>query len=68
MYEGDQVYFARRASEERTASLKAQDANARRAHIELAERYEDLVRAMAEPTRSLNRDSASPPPAFGELG
>ncbi len=45
--ESDTVYFARRSSEERTAALQARHAAARKAHIELAERYEDFARAIA---------------------
>jgi hypothetical protein len=45
--ESDLAYFRRRASEERTAALNARTTNARRAHVDLAERYEDLVRAIA---------------------
>ena len=45
--EGDLAYFRKRASEERTAALAAHCPHARRAHHIMAERYEDLVRAMA---------------------
>ena len=43
----DLSYFRKRASEERTAALNARDPRARKAHVEMAERYEDRVRAMA---------------------
>jgi hypothetical protein len=43
----DLSYFRRRASEERTAALYARDARVRRVHLEMAERYEERVRAMA---------------------
>ena len=43
----DLSYFRKRASEERTAALNARDPRARKAHAEMAERYEDRVRAMA---------------------
>lgn len=46
--ESDLAYFRRRASDERSAALQARDAAAREAHVQLAERYEDLVRAIAE--------------------
>lgn len=43
----DLSYYRRRASEERTAALNARDPRVRRVHVELAERYEERVRAMA---------------------
>ena len=49
--EADLVYFRRRASEERTAALQVRDGRARQAHVELAERYEDLVRGIANEER-----------------
>jgi hypothetical protein len=52
--ETDTEYFRRRASEERTAALQARDSRARGAHIELAERYEDLVRGIAGHERFLS--------------
>lgn len=45
--ESDVSYFRRRASEERTAALQALHPAARQRHLEMAERYEDLVRAIA---------------------
>ena len=44
--ESDTSYFRRRASEERTAALHSRDPRARQAHLDLAGRYEDLVRAI----------------------
>ena len=44
--EGDAGYFARRAKEERDASSRAAHPNARQAHIEMAQRYEDLAGAI----------------------
>lgn len=44
--ESDTEYFRRRASEERTAALQARDSRARDAHLEMADRYEDLVRGI----------------------
>jgi hypothetical protein len=44
--EGDAGYFARRAKEERDASSKAAHPSARQAHIEMAQRYEDLAGAI----------------------
>lgn len=51
--ESDVIYFGRRASEERTAALHAPHPQARQSHLELAERYEDLVRAIAESEQQL---------------
>lgn len=45
--ESDISYFRRRCSEERTAALQSRDPQTRKAHLELAERYEDLVRGMS---------------------
>ena len=49
--ESDQVYFTQRASEERTAALQARHSAARKSHAEMAERYEELVRAFAAEER-----------------
>lgn len=43
----DLSYYRRRASEERTAALNSRDPRVRRAHLEMAERYEERVRGMA---------------------
>jgi two-component sensor histidine kinase len=43
----DLSYYRRRASEERTAALNSRDMRVRRAHTEMAERYEERVRGMA---------------------
>ena len=40
--EDDRTYFARRAAEERSAATSA-DGKARQAHLELAERYQQLT-------------------------
>jgi hypothetical protein len=45
--EGDLVYFRRRALEERQAAMTAAHPVARRAHLELADRYDDLAFAIA---------------------
>jgi hypothetical protein len=42
----DLSYYRRRASEERTAALNSRDPRVRRVHAEMAEHYEDRVRAM----------------------
>jgi hypothetical protein len=50
--EGDAVFLARRAHEERVAAMKAAHPLARRAHLEMAERYEELAKAItAQQTR-----------------
>lgn len=41
--ESDVTYFRRRALEEQLAALKAESHNARRAHRELAARYDTLA-------------------------
>jgi hypothetical protein len=46
--ESDASYFERRAREEREAARAAVHPNARLAHLELAERYEDLANAITE--------------------
>ncbi|MCL6678621.1 hypothetical protein LZ519_04720 [Sphingomonas sp. RG327] len=68
MLESDHVYFARRASEERTAAICTPNDEARKAHIELAERYEDLVRAIVGRQQLLGVESALLRPAFDEFG
>lgn len=47
--EGDAAYFDRRAREERTAALKALHPEARKAHLEMAGRYDELASAIARP-------------------
>ena len=56
--ENDTAYLRRRASEERTAALQAKNPNARRAHQQMAERYEDLVRGIAAHHQSLGLNFA----------
>ena len=41
--QGDAIYFRRRAAEERAAAGIAAHPVARQAHIDMAERYEDLA-------------------------
>jgi len=56
--ESNVTYFSRRAREEFFAAIRAEHHKARRAHLDMSARYEDLVRA-------LDADSApiEPPPA-----
>jgi hypothetical protein len=49
--EGDSIYFGRRASEERIAAMKAPHPRARKAHLELADRYDDLATAIVSRDR-----------------
>ena len=56
--ESDLAYFRRRASEERTAALQARSSEARQRHVELAERYEDLVRGIVASEQQLGIDRA----------
>ena len=44
--ENDVSYFRRRASQERAAALLARSPDARRKHLELAERYDDFIDAI----------------------
>ena len=44
--EGDAVYFRRRAQEERLAANRADHDTARRLHLQMAERYDELARAI----------------------
>ena len=39
----DVIYYSRRAQEERLAAIGAADMRARQAHLELAERYDELA-------------------------
>jgi len=68
MLESDHVYFARRASEERTAAIRTQSYEARKTHIELAERYEDLVRAIVGRHQLLGAERSPFKQAFHEFG
>ena len=68
MLESDHVYFARRASEERTAAIRTQSDEARKSHIELAERYEDLVRAIVGRQQLLGAEATPFKQAFHEFG
>jgi hypothetical protein len=54
--EGDGIYFGRRASEERIAAMKAPHPRARKAHLELADRYNDLATAIQSRERPLSRN------------
>lgn len=51
--EQDVAYFSRRASEERAAASLAEHPNAKQAHLELAERYQEMAAAIdsSDPSR-----------------
>ena len=55
--EGDAVYFSRRASEERAAASHAVHEAARLAHLEMADRYEELAASLAPRQPQLVQDS-----------
>jgi hypothetical protein len=62
--ESDAIYFARRARDERVAAMAAVHPIARRAHLEMAERYDVLAgaipaRRMASMPTRLARSEAS---------
>jgi hypothetical protein len=54
--EGDAAYFLHRALEERTAAMKSTHPNVRKAHLELAMRYEELGDAISARDRLLGLD------------
>jgi hypothetical protein len=56
--ESDAIYFNRRANEERIAAMKAVHQTARRAHLEMAERYDELVSAIVSRDRQFDPDFA----------
>lgn len=49
----DLSYFQRRASQEKAAALRATHPRARQAHLEMAKRYEGLIRGLARNERTL---------------
>ena len=53
--ESDATYFRRRALEEQLAALRAESPKARRAHRELAARYDDLARGIADQSSTGDR-------------
>lgn len=57
--EVDTIYFTRRASEERTAALQARHEQVRDAHLQMAERYEELVRAIVASEQAMGIHSLS---------
>ena len=57
--EADFNYFRRRAYEEREAAMKAHHASARRAHRDMADRYDELSKAIAAHHSALHRSPVS---------
>jgi hypothetical protein len=57
--ERDRVYFSRRAQEERVAAMKTAHPHARRVHMELARRYDDLVGPIVTSSQRLGVDAVS---------
>ena len=52
----DQVYFASRAEAEAQAALKCSNEGARKAHLELAARYDELAASIAAHHNKLGTD------------
>ena len=44
--EHDVIYFSRRAQEERTVAMQSANPKARRSHLDLAKRYDELVKGI----------------------
>ncbi len=57
--EADLVYFNRRAAEEKAAAEHARHPTARQAHLDLAERYEDMANALAGANPGLRSSNAA---------
>lgn len=53
--EAESSYFRRRAAEERSVALSCDHPRVRQAHSDMAERYEDVGRAIAAFERHLGR-------------
>ena len=58
--ENEVSYFRRRASEERSAALRARDSQAHQIHLDMAERYEDLLRGIISRERPLGLSTYEP--------
>jgi hypothetical protein len=58
--ESDVIYFSRRAGEERQAAMRAEHPGVRQAHLDMAQRYDDLVSAIATRDRQLGLDPIEP--------
>jgi hypothetical protein len=58
--ESDVIYFGRRAGEERRAAMQADHPGVRQAHLEMAQRYDDLVTAIDARDRLLGLEPSGP--------
>ena len=58
--ESDVIYFGRRANEERRAAMQAAHPDVRQAHLEMAQRYDDLVTAIDARERLLGLEPGGP--------
>ena len=56
--EADFTYFSHRAQQERVAGMKARHPTARQAHLEMADRYDELANAIAAHDRHVSRNMA----------
>ena len=57
--EDDKNYFDRRAQQERVAAMTAADERARQAHLELADRYSELVTSERPERRNSGPNSSA---------
>ena len=64
LMESDSMFFARRASDERAAAIRAKHPRARRAHLELAERHQDIADAIEAHYNSPRERNAARSSAF----
>jgi hypothetical protein len=58
--ESDVIYFGRRAGEERRAAMRAAHPGARQAHLDMAQRYDELITAIDSGDRHLGLEPAVP--------
>ena len=73
--EDDVSYFTRRAFQEREAAMRSSDMRARQAHLDMADRYQDLATSIEARERFLAVDLKGPigvqqgqPPSAGSEG
>lgn len=57
--EADFIYFSRRAREEREAAMRNSHPTARRAHIDMAARYDELAQAIERHHRMFDEPAAT---------
>ena len=56
LLEGDADYCRRRAAEERSVALTSHDHRVRQIHLDMAQRYEDVARAILMFERHIERE------------